>query len=152
METIPGIKTLAADKTKNCFISLWEQGGARTKTGNARIIAKADGSKPTATYIRRKGTLSCAEHAMIPIHKGYWVIDAVQHRGNFTISVMQITGTSNKNGYSVITEELFVFEAGKWNKTLPQILEAPVEAARKKAADYHCRTVYFAVQKEKEEK
>lgn len=152
MATQSTSKTLAADKTKSCFISLWEQGGARTKTGTARIIAKTDGSQPTATYVRRKGTLSCAEHAMIPIHKGYWVIDAVQHRGEFTISVMQITGITNKNGCSVFTEELFTFADGKWNAPLPPILEAPVEAARRKAEDYHCRTVYFAVQKEKEEK
>ena len=142
-------KIISADKTRSSFISLWEQGGARTNTGSARIIAKADGSKPTATYIKRKGSLACAEHAMIPVHKGYWIIDASQHRGEFRISVMQIIGIQNKNISSVITEEIYVFAEGKWNIPLPQNLTDAVNAAQKKANEYHCRTVYFAVQKEK---
>jgi hypothetical protein len=57
---------------------LWEAGGGLTNTGRATIIADKNGRPKHPIYVRGAGSLSCGEHALIPIEPGDYVIKAHQ--------------------------------------------------------------------------
>ena len=124
-------------------------------TGRATIICKGDGSKPTAIYIRRRGHLSCEEHALVAVHEGYFIIKSYHHRGDFEHKVYKILRTytegegENKKAF---VEVVLVnsFDNGEWDAPLGN-LKAAVAAAESKATDYHCRTPYYVVEKEKKD-
>lgn len=84
MEKIP------VERTKKGYPALWECGGGYTNTGKATIIASAEGKKKKPVYIRRRGHLACAEHALFVIEKGDYVIEANHHREDFEISIYKI--------------------------------------------------------------
>lgn len=142
-----------ASLTRKGFVSLWEEGGSYRNTGSARIICKADGSMPTATYICRRGHLSCGEHALVPVHEGFYVIESDHHRGDFAHQIFKVVRTFTKEvdgalkGF-VEMELVNSFYEGEWDAPLEH-LEAAVAAAEEKAATYHCRDPYYVVEKEK---
>ena len=121
--------------------ALWEEGGGYTNTGYVTILAREDGGKPRATYIRRRGHLACGRHALVIVRPGMYVISANHHRGDFLISVYQIMEIREEEAVGRL---LTRFEMGEWAPLdLPAHLEAAVEAARQKATDYHCRQPYY---------
>lgn len=148
---------LLAPLTKSGLVSVWEEGGGATNTGDATIICKADGTKPTATYIRRGGHLSCAEHALVPVHPGYYLIKSYHHRGDFIHEVYRITrafkegeGEQAKGKIEVILVNKY--DQGEWDHPLPENLINAVNTAEDKAKCYHCREAMYVTEKEKEKK
>ena len=143
-------KVMNASLTKRGFVSLWEKGGGYSNTGNATIICKGDGSKPTATYIRRRGMLACEEHALVPVHEGFYIIESYHHHGDFNHQIYQVVRTytegegENKKGF-VEVALVNSFDEGEWDAPLGN-LEAAVAAAESKATDYHCRSAYYVVE------
>lgn len=147
---------LLAPLTKSGLVSVWEEGGGATNTGDATIICKADGTKPTATYIRRGGHLSCAQHALVPVHPGYYLIKSYHHRGDFIHEVYRITrafkegeGEQAKGKIEVILVNKY--DQGEWDHPLPENLINAVNTAEDKAKCYHCREAMYVTEKEKKE-
>lgn len=147
---------LVAPLTKSGLVSVWESGGGATNTGDATIICKADGTKPTATFIRRSGHLAGAEHALVPVHPGYYLIKSYHHRGDFIHEVYRITRAfkegEGKDALGKI-EVILVnkYDQGEWNRPLNENLINAVNAAEDKATCYHCREAMYVTEKENKE-
>lgn len=144
-----------ADLTKRGLVSLWEKGGGYCNTGRATIICKADGSKPTAVYVRRRGQLACEEHALVPVHSGYLIIESYHHHGDFEHQIYKVLrtfteGEGDKMQGKIEVIKVNSFDQGEWDDPLGN-LEAAVAAAEAKAKDYHCRSPYWVVEKEKKD-
>lgn len=111
-----------------------------SNTGNATIIARADGSPKSAVYVRTRGTLAGERHALIAVEPGDLVVDADHHRYDFEIMVDQIVSI---NGKEAETRTLYTYSRGEWDKKPPAGVLRAVEAAREKAQCYHCREPHY---------
>ena len=69
-------KTIFIERTKKGLPALWERGGGYSNTGEATIIAGPNGKKKVPLYIRQRGTLACAHHALFVVHEGDIVIES----------------------------------------------------------------------------
>lgn len=129
--------TLSNNKRVPC---LWEKGGGYKDTGEATLITGKGGQQKKAIHIPTKGHLACKEHALIPISNGDYVIEAFQVKQEFAIQISQIGFVV---GEKVKSKLIASYSAGEWDiEPAGQLLEA-VEAAKKKAMDYHCRRPYW---------
>lgn len=153
METNRPSTVLVAETTKSGLVSLWEKGGGYSNTGDAQIICRPDGGKPTAVYICRRGQLAGAEHALVPVQKGYFLIVSSHHRGDFNHKIYKVLRTfSEDNRKKVELSLVNSFDRGEWDTPLPEELKAAVDAAEAKASTYHCRYPLYVVEKKKNEK
>ena len=131
---------------------MWEAGGGCCNTGDATILAKPDGTMPTAVYVRQRGHLSCGEHALVPLQKGYYIVCSNHHRGDFEHRIYKVLRTfsegENKKGRieAVLVNK---FDQGEWDTPLDPKLEAAVAAAEEKATNYHCREAVYVKTKER---
>lgn len=133
-------QTLRIERSRSGIPALWEEGGGRSNTGWARLIADQDGRPKKAIYVRRRGQLACAEHALVPIRKDDIVVEADHHRYDYTVKVYRIVQIREDEAtLSLIAD----FDQGEWVPQLPVHLNDVVQAAMDKAADYHCRTPYW---------
>jgi hypothetical protein len=142
-------RTLTFEVSKSGKTVAWESGGAGTNTGSADIICAADGSKKTALFFRRGGSLSCGNHALFVLDTGDYIIHARQHRGDMSITVLKIGEIIQKDANShrrVITAN-YNFREESWDTEPPKELEAAIKAAARKSRDYHCRSVYWGIEK-----
>ena len=128
------------ERSKKGLPCLWEQGGAGSSTGNARIIAGKNGEPKTAIYIRTRGELSNSYHALIPVCVGDYVIKANQHRQDFDISIFKIKKIDGENAD---TELINSFNNGEWEQEPEEALTFAISAAAKKASCYHCREPHY---------
>jgi hypothetical protein len=121
-----------------------------TSGGSSTIICGRDGEKRRPVYVPRGGHLSGGNHALIPVHEGYYVIRAGVSRGTrssatichiLSVSVKDIDGKSWEATATV--EVVNTFSRGEWDHPLDEKLAPAVEAAFNKASDYHCRSPYF---------
>ena len=121
---------------------LWEQGGAGTNTGDARIIGNKYAQPKKAIYVPTRGHLSNGEHALIPIKVGDIVVEADQWRGDFSIYIKEITNIDFENEKA---EYIYLnkFSSGEWDTDLAKKFVDIVDAAKSKALAYHCRSAYF---------
>ena len=151
------------ERTKKGFPALWESGGGYSNTGKATIVAGPNGEKKTPIYIRQRGHLACANHALFAVHEGDIVIRSSHHRGDFHHEVYRLAAI---RGDEAELELLAEFYRGQWSADpLGQKLDADlarmtagepptmelsiaVQMAEAKATDYHCRKVYYAGRKE----
>lgn len=121
---------------------LWESGGGLSSRGSATLITKRDGSKPQSVFIPRSGHLACGEHALIPVHPGYGVINIHVGHGHLeggTIGVIrEITDES------ATVEVVASFRLGEWDSPVPDAVKPALEAAVAKASCHHCRSVHWA--------
>ncbi len=131
---------IAIERSKRGLPCVWESGGGMSNTGRARIVCSAAGTPKRAIYIRRAGHRACAEHALITIQPGDFVIDAWQHRGDFSINVYNISGIGEDTAAVVRVHE---FSEGEWDSEPAPALHAAVAAARRKASCYHCKSPHF---------
>jgi len=135
---------LKIEKTKKGFPAYWEAGGGRTNIGNATIIAGIDGRAKEAIYVRRKGDLANAHHALVTLEVGDYIIETNHHREDFAIEIFRITGFEDKEGNThAVIEQVNCFDKGEWDAELPAFLAAAVHAAMEKATCYHCREPHF---------
>jgi hypothetical protein len=92
----------------------------------------------------------------VPVHSGYFIIESYHHRGDFSHEIYKIVRTFTKGeddkmqGYIEVVK-VNSFDQGEWDAPLSN-LEKAVAAAESKATDYHCRSAYYVVEKEKKDK
>mgnify|MGYP001307782489 CR=1 FL=1 len=138
------------EKTKKGFPCLWESGGGFTNTGEATIIASPSGGPKKPVYVRRRGHLANAHHALVILEVGDYIIKCNHHRGDFEITVYKIVNFEEvkkkevTETYAVVEQENY-FSMGEWDAELPASLEAAVQAAMQKATCYHCREPHFII-------
>lgn len=142
--------TITIATTKRGLPAVWESGGGLTSSGKATIVAKPDGSKPRAVYVRRGGHLACGDHALVAVHKGYYLVHCRVSRGARSGGhIERIVETSVKdiNGErfeaTATVEVVNTFSEGSWDHPLDAKLEAAVKAAFGKASTYHNRSAWY---------
>lgn len=155
-------KLLKVEITKRGYPAIWERGGGYSNTGEATIICSRDGSPKRAVYVRRKGHLANAEHALIIVEKGDYVIECFQWRQDFTITVYKIKDFKTENtvytyyekgeekvgvyeSHYAVLEQVNCFDSGEWDKEFPRHLEAALHAAMGKSCCYHCREAHYII-------
>ena len=126
--------------SKSGFPCLWEHGGGYSKTGEAVVIAGADGAAKRPIYIRQRGELANANHALIPVGVGDYIIAADRHWQDYEITVDRIVSI---DGDHAETECVACHSEGQWGTPLPEHLISAVDAVKAKAACYHCRTPHY---------
>ena len=155
-------KTISIERTKKGLPALWESGGGYSNTGKATLIAGPNGEKKVPLYIRQRGPLACAHHALFVVREGDIVIESSHHRGDFSHQVYRIVTI---RGDEAEIELIAEYSDGQWDAgPLGQKLEADfarmatggpptmelsiaVDTAEAKASDYHCRSAYYAEEK-----
>lgn len=138
------MKKIRIERTKKGFPALWECGGGFTNTGEATIIASPSGGPKKAIYIRSRGHLANAHHALLLIEKGDYIIKCDHHREDFNIYVYKILEFKEED--IAIVELLYEFSMGEWDKEPPAHLEQAVHTAMFKATCYHCREPHFIIE------
>ena len=73
---------------------MWEKGGSGSNIGRATIITNKSGEPKRPLHIRKKGELSCGEHALIPVEAGDFVIFAGHQRDETMIKIQKIENVS----------------------------------------------------------
>lgn len=134
------MKMIKIERTKKGHPALWESGGGYSNTGEATIIAGPNGEKKTPLYIRQRGPLACAHHALFVVHEGDMVIEAEHHRRDFEIRIWHIDQILKEEARLTL---IYEYSRGEWDAELPAFLEAAVQAAVEKATCYHCREPHF---------
>lgn len=136
---------IEVEKTKKGYPACWESGGGYRNTGDAVIVADKNGEPKRATYIRRRGSLANAPHALIVLEKGDHIVEAHHHREDFLIEVFRILDFEVKDGeemYAVV-ETVTRYDRGEWDTDFPVSLVPAVKAAVEKATCYHCRSPHY---------
>ena len=141
-EEIMKVKKVKIERTKKGFPAIWESGGGMTNTGHAFIITNADGGPKKPVYIRRRGSLACDNHALFIVEIGDLVIEASHHRLDFEIAVYRIEAIDSEEARLSLLHE---FSCGEWDIEPPASIMEAVEAAERKATDYHCRVPYWFI-------
>jgi len=126
--------------SKSGLPCLWETGGGYTNSGQAQVICAADGSAKRTIYVRRRGTLACGSHALVPVEVGDYVIVADHHRKDYHITVSRIVELTDEDA---LLKQVYCFSMGEWDTEIPYSLVPAVDAAAEKAACYHCREPHF---------
>jgi hypothetical protein len=133
--------TIPIKRSRRGLPCLWEAGGGFTNTGRAIIIADKHGRPKSPIYVRGGGSLSCAEHALIPIEVGDYVIKAHHHRKDFEIVVYRILNIGEEEAEVEIVMD---YRMNEWAPQEPSgDIAKAVEAARQKATCYHCRKAHY---------
>lgn len=129
----------------------WECGGAGTNTGFAEIICDKDGSKKTALFFKHGGHLSKGQHALFVANTGDFLISVYQHKGDVEISVMHVWDIIETTEKYITRKVITIsnFKNEEWDIEPPEYLDAAIRAAVDKAFDYHCRSVYYGIEKPK---
>lgn len=144
MEKYANGRKLLVETTKKGFPAVWEAGGGYTNTGEAIIVAGRDGQPKKPIYIRKRGQLANSKHALIPLVRGDYIIEANHHREDFEISVYRIIDFEEKEGNMfAIVEQVNCFDKNEWDKEPPTFLKSALETAMQKATCYHCREPHF---------
>lgn len=143
--------TMKFEVSKSSKSVFWECGGAGTNTGFAKIICNADGSKKTALFFKHGGHLSNDKHALFIVDTGDFLISVCQHRGDVDISVKQVWDIIETNEKYITRKVINIsnFKNEEWDIELPECLDTAIRAAVNKAFDYHCRSVYYGIEKPK---
>lgn len=129
----------------------WECGGAGTNTGIAEIICNRDGSKKTALFFKRGGHLSNDKHALFIVDTEDFIIGVSQHRGDVEITVKQVWDIVETTEKYITRKVVTIsnFKNEEWDIEPPEYLDTAIHAAVDKAFDYHCRSVYYGLEKPK---
>lgn len=124
--------------------AFWESGGATTNTGRAVIVTDRHYQKLVPLYIKRKGTLSNENHALLPIQKGCKIIYIWHHRNDFEISVFEIKKFHRIPRGTVAELELVsIYSDSEQRDYVNNLSSKAIEAGKAKATTYHCRTPFY---------
>ncbi len=152
------MRKLNIERTKKGLPALWESGGGYSNTGEATIIAGPNGEKKAPLYIRQRGPLACAHHALFAVHEGDTVIQSSHHRKDFHHKVYQLVAIRGDEAELELIAEFFhgQWDTGPLGQKLeadlarmaagePPMMELSIEEqmAEGKATDYHCRKAYY---------
>jgi len=129
-------------KTSKGYNAIWESGGGMTNTGFAIIVCGESGEKLEPIYIKRKGNLSCSEHALFLLKDGVIVIHITRKKNHDALMLED----EIQNLYDV---KIYEYENGDFIEVerLPCYEEA-IKAGKEKTKHYHCRTPYYFLNKE----
>jgi hypothetical protein len=136
------LATFPVERTRKNYPALWEEGGGYTNTGDARIIAGPRGEQLKPLYIRRRGPLAGGQHALFVVWPGCYIIVATRHKDEYEISVYKIVKILET---AAVVECEYEYSRGEWNREPPEYLAAAIQAAREKAACYHCREPHYCM-------
>lgn len=139
--------TFNIEITKRRLPAMWEAGGGSSNTGDAIIITNNNGGPKKPVYIRQKGSLSNSVHALIIVQVEDYIISTKHHRRDFDTRIYKIKNIDIENKVAE-ADLLYTFSEGEWDKEPPDYLAAAIDAATKKACDYHCRRPYYILKKE----
>lgn len=135
------MKIMKIEKTKRGFPAMWESGGGCTNTGAAVIIANGDGTAKEPVYVRRRGSLACAHHALFVVHEGDMIIEAEHHRRDFNIRIWHIDQIQEEEAWLTL---IYEYSRGEWDMDPEENFMPAIEAAVEKATCYHCREPHYA--------
>lgn len=143
--------TMKFEKSRSGKTVYWEKGGASSNTGSSGIICSADGSKKTALFFKRGGHLSNDKHALFIVDTGDFIINVYQHRGDIDISVTQVCDIIETDENNVTRKVINIsnFKNEEWDIEPPECIDSAIRAAVNKSFDYHCRSVYYGIEKPK---
>jgi len=80
--------------SKSGIPCMWEKGGGMSSIGHATIIADSVGGPKRPIFVRKKGELSCGEHALIPVVTGDYVVFAGHQRCDTVVKIHRIADVS----------------------------------------------------------
>jgi len=129
-------------KTRSNKDAMWEEGGGSTNTGSAQVIALAEGGKPVACYINRRGNLSNGQHGLVTVKPGMIMIQTNRHREDFETNVYEVIELDEK---TMSFRPTYTFLQGEWDNPIPEKYLAAVEACKAKASCYHCREPHYCL-------
>lgn len=133
--------TFVIERSKRGIPCMWESGGGYSNTGGATIIAGPNGEKKTPLYIRRRGPLACAQHALVPVDVGDFIITANHHREDFETQIYRVEEIRAETAVCSIVGE---YSRGEWTGGENHHFLGPaVNAAWEKATCYHCREPHY---------
>jgi len=120
--------------------ALWECGGGLSSTGNANIITGPDGEPLKPYYIQMHGDLANGNHALVPAIVGGCVIFARHYGGDFFVTIYRIDRIEGDYAYLTKINE---FSQTEWDEELNEKFALAVDAAKRKAMAYHCRSPFY---------
>lgn len=129
------------ERSKKGVPCMWECGGGASNTGYSTIICDRNGNKKKPLYVRRSGSLSNDNHALIPVRVNDVIIDACHHRDDFKITVYRIKEIEKNEA---VGEVINSFDQGEWTRPVGKFKEA-VSAGKEKAECYHCREPFYII-------
>ena len=126
--------------TKSGRPGLWECGGGRTNTGEATVIADAEGYALRPFFVRTGGDLAGGNHALFPATVGNLVITVDRQRDDLTVTISRIVSVTETEAVLEIINRLDRWE---WDTPLTPAQAAAVAAATAKSRCYHCRHAHY---------
>lgn len=148
--------------SKHNFPCMWEKGGQLDEfNGSSTIICDEFGNMTKPLFIRRKGQLSCSEHALIIIHKNYVIIEVLYQEQNMllSINILKIVGLNIEKSIAeteCVERLLFPYylesdisdaeeriENACDNNSKITIYKKAIISAYKKATCFHCKKPHF---------
>lgn len=146
---IDGQLMVRVDITKKGYPAVWENGGGLSNTGHSFCIAKADGTKKNALFVRTGGHLACSDHALFIVNKNDYICKVWRHRGDYEVTVYKVLDekpVGNKNYHDdkfLPVQVCHEWSNGEWDVDPDMSLESFIQAAKDKTCDYHCRSMYW---------
>ena len=77
--------------TRSGRVAVWEEGGGATNTGTAHLVAKKDGSPRRPYFIKKRGHLSCGQHALLPVVSGDYWVTVHRHKESYSLIIEQVS-------------------------------------------------------------
>ena len=137
---------LKVERTKKGLPALWENGGAYSNTGHATIIGNSNGDKKNVLFTRHFGQLACGDHGLFIMNEGDLVCKCSQWRGDITINLYRLGKDCSDEGMEIV--EQWTYSEGEWDKDLPDTINKEiVQRAIQKSYNYHCRSLYYGIEK-----
>ncbi len=136
-------KKIKTETTKMGYHAMWEAGGGASNTGEATIICDQNGRPKKPVYIRRAGHLANAEHALIVLAIGDYIVKSYHKRKDFWIRIYKI---ASFDGEFAVSELIYEFRDGQWDNTPPTSLQPAITAGIEKATCYHCRSAHWVAE------
>ena len=131
---------ITLETSKSGLPCLWLAGGACRNSGEARVIANADGTPKNPLYVRKNGELSNSRHALVVVAVGDFVLDYYYGQGDEVGKIYKIKAI---NGDTAETETVVDYCNGTAKGNLPKCLGEAFDAVIAYAREYHCRRAYF---------
>lgn len=130
-------------RSKTGLPVLSECGGGSRNTGESRIVCGSEGERLKPLYIPYRG-YAWGDHALFVVRAGMHIIECSRSRGSERVIFSRVAGV----GTDADPDELELVIVAEWeggDGDIPSFLAPAVDAAREKAACYHCRHVHYAL-------
>ena len=136
-------------KTKRLYPAIWEEGGAVTSSGDAKIICGSNFEPLTPIYVKNHGHRACGQHALFVAKKGMHIIYVRQKRRVVEeIKIFRIKEIVYENdNFIAYCDVVNSYEEGEWDSPIEgnEALSNAINSAIDKAKCYHCRSPHYAL-------